>query len=172
MALIVAGCAAPAADPGVASAGASPTASADSNIVAAYVDGVRQWVACMRAAGIEVSDPDAKGHTEISGDLGLLKKDPAFLAASEKCSPLRPPVPKELQERLVLTPEQLETAKKYADCMQSNGAPDFPDPGPDGYPVDSRGDVTWDQASDGAQRASRVCGPIVGAPATPGPGQG
>lgn len=168
----VGGCAADPEQPGVATAVTAgpptPSATIDQSIVAAYIDAVREYVACMREAGIEMTDPDAKGHTTPVGDLRLLKADPKFLAAGVKCSPLHPPVPKELEERPKLTAEEIENARKYADCMQTHGAPDFPDPEPDGHFPDR----TWDQAAAAAIRAGEICEPIVGGPATRGPGQG
>jgi hypothetical protein len=57
--------------------------------------------------------------------------------------------------------------------MRENGAPDFPDPRPDGhFPDNPDGSQMWDQNTDAAIKAGMKCGPIVGAPATPGPAQG
>ncbi|WP_407841247.1 hypothetical protein ACE1OC_40360 [Streptomyces sp. DSM 116496] len=142
--------------------------------VAAYVDAQRKWVGCMRQNGVDLQDPDAKGQVEM-GDVGALKKDPKFLTASEKCADLRVTVPKAV-ERLLrpkLTPEQVKTQRDYADCMQKNGAPDFPDPGPDGYAEDDNsGKAMWDQNSAGAKQATRACASIIGDPVGTGPGKG
>ncbi|WP_406133659.1 hypothetical protein [Streptomyces zaomyceticus] len=138
--------------------------------VAVYVEGRRAWVKCLRENGIDAPDPDANGQVEL-GDAGALKKNPTFIKASQKCAPLSPPVPKEIERRLApkLTPEQIRTQFAYASCMQKNGAPDFPDPEPDGNVY---GDVQWDSTTAAAKQAARACAPIIGDPVEQGPGKG
>lgn len=127
--------------------------------LANYVDGVRAYVACLRKAGVKVSDPDAKGHYTFDGDLASLKKDPSFTAAQEKCRDLLPPAPAGLDDKPAKTRQQIDAARQYATCMRAHGAPDFPDPGPDGY--FDRGQ-TWDETTDGARRATVACASILG----------
>jgi hypothetical protein len=160
--------------PEVATAGGQagqPSASVD--VVTAYVEGVRAYVGCLRQEGIEVEDPDATGRFEFVGDLAVLKQDPAFTAAMARCGHLLPPAPAGLDQLPPLTDEQIEAARAYARCMRENGAPDFPDPGPDGYFID-RSDATqsWNQNSAGAREASLICASVIGDPTVPGPGQG
>lgn len=146
------------------------TSGGGGNDVAAYVESQREWVACMRENGVDLPDPDAKGQVDLS-DQGLaLKKDPKFLNASKKCADLQGTVPQDLEEanKPKLTAEQIKAKRDYADCMQKNGAPDFPDPGPDGYAEnDNSGEPSWDQTSAGAKRATRICAPIIGEPTNP-----
>lgn len=157
-------------DPQVATArsdGARPATSsapATGGDVATYVEGMRAWVACLRAEGVDVSDPDATGAVTFLGDPAVFKSDPKFVAAQAKCRSIEPAVPESVIEkrRPKLTPEQIATQRRYSDCMQHNGAPDFPDPGPDGY-LD-RGGTSWNQASDGAKRATAACAGIIGDP--------
>jgi hypothetical protein len=135
-----------------------------------YVDGMREWVTCMRENGIDLDDPDDKGRVDFGdGDTRRrMKADPQFLTASEKCASVHPAMSGEMERSLnPLTPEQIEIRNEYADCMRDNGAPDFPDPGPDGY-----GEGEWDQSSAGARRAARICGPIIGDPTDPPPAKG
>ncbi|KOG08920.1 MULTISPECIES: hypothetical protein [Streptomyces] len=138
--------------------------------VAAYVEGRRAYVKCLRENGIDAPDPDANGQVDL-GDGVALKKNPTFRTASEKCAPLSPPVPEEIERRLApkLTPEQIKTQFAFADCMQKNGAPDFPDPAPDGNVY---GDVQWDSTTAAAKQAARTCAPIIGQPVDQGPGKG
>lgn len=156
-----------------ASGGGGGAGGADE--IAAYIEGQRTYVACMRENGIDLPDPDAKGRIDYgnAGNAGAMKKDPKFLGASQKCASLAPPVPESLEKanNPKLTPEQLKVRRDYADCMQKNGAPDFPDPGPDGDWGGSSGSE-WDQTSAGAQRATRICAPINGDPTNPPPGKG
>jgi hypothetical protein len=165
--LAVGACGGPATPPRVATAGGTPAATVD--VRTAYVEAMRKVVACLRDQGLDVSDPDAKGRIVFGGDLARLKQDPAFAAAQQRCREIWPPVPEELVDKPQRTPEQIEASRQYAKCMRANGAPDFPDPGADGY---FSADVEWVQDSPSAIRAGVVCGPIVGAPATPGPAQG
>jgi hypothetical protein len=169
----LAGCGDDAEEPSVASAGGTPAAVASGDAVTAYVEDVRKYVACLRAEGVDVTDPDAKGKFEYSGDPRVLKRDPKFRAAQTKCTDLLPPMPEGLEEKPVLTPEEVEAKRSYARCMRENGVTDFPDPGPDGHwPESNDGRPTWNQEGPAAKRAEAACGSIIGAPASPGPGKG
>jgi hypothetical protein len=168
-AVAIGGCGGPSGEPRVATAGGTPAASAAADVRTAYVEAMRKVVECLRAQGVKVSDPDAKGRIVFEGDNASNKKDKTFVDAQAKCREIWPTVPEELVEYPPLTPEQVEAARQYAKCMRAKGAPDFPDPRPDGYfPTD----VTWAQGTPGALQAGVLCGPIVGAPASPGPGLG
>lgn len=171
--LVLSGCQ-DADTPAIATAGGTPTASAaPSDVVTQYVEAMRAYVACVRAEGIKVSDPDAKGRIEFEGDRRALKADPKFINGQKKCAGLLPTVPTELVELPKRTPEEIEAAGKYARCMRDNGVPDFPDPGPDGYfPDRPDGGPMWDQDTPAAIKAGYTCGPIVGGPSSPGPAQG
>jgi hypothetical protein len=153
-----------------ASAASGKTAAPDGgDDVAAYVNAQREWVKCLRENGVDAPDPDAKGQVDF-GDNAALKKDTKFLNASEKCASLVAAVPESLENanQPKLTPEQIKVKRDYADCMQKNGAPDFPDPGPDGTAQGTE----WDQTSAGAKRATRVCAPIIGDPVDQPEGKG
>ncbi|MFM9607307.1 hypothetical protein [Streptomyces niveiscabiei] len=148
--------------------GSSPSSArsggaAGGDDVAEYVRGQRAWVACLRTEGVDVPDPDAQGQVDL-GDAAARKADSKFRAASEKCADVKPPVPESVLEKLrpELSDQQKETQRRYAACMQTKGAPDFPDPGPDGYPPE---DARWNQTSAGAKRAIRACAPVIGDPA-------
>lgn len=163
------------AEPRVASVRSTqPTDSSSappSGDVAAYLEAMRGWVKCLRDQGIDVSDPDPTGVVTFPGDPATQMSDPKIVAAQQKCASVEPAVPEAIIDlrKPKLTAEQIETTRRYARCMQQNGAPDFPDPRADGYlPRDKQ----WDQAAPGAQQAARACASIVGAPADPGLGQG
>jgi hypothetical protein len=143
----------------------SAKATAAGDDVAAYLDGMRVWVKCLRDKGVDASDPDSTGVVTFPGDPVAQKSDQKFQDAQQQCSSLQPAVPESVLEKRKpkLTPEQIKTQRKYAECMQGNGAPDFPDPGPDGY---SPRDHRWDQSSPGAQQATRTCASIIGDPET------
>lgn len=174
--VVISACGRTAETPQVATAGGTPVAVATTggaDTVTAYVDAVREFVRCLRSKGVDVSDPDAKGHYTWGGDAQALKADPTFLAAQDACKDLVPPVPEGLEDKPPLTPEEIEVRRHYARCMQDNGVPAFPDPGPDGYPPDTNdGSSPWDPTTAGAKRATAACASIIGAPADPSAGEG
>jgi hypothetical protein len=163
----------PTAGGGEARTGTTGTAGQEGggDELAVYVQGQRDYVKCLRENGVDAPDPDEKGHIDFAsgGDLLKLKQDPKFEAATKKCASHRKAAPEsiELGNQPKLTADQIKVKQQYAECMQKNGAADFPDPGPDGL-----GQGEWDQVSAGAKRAIRICGPIVGVPENPGPGKG
>lgn len=153
-------------------AGAATTGpTGDEAEIAAYIEAKRAWVACLRKGGIDAPDPDENGQVEIA-DVGAIKRSPTQRKVLETCGKDMPTVPAALERRLApkLTPEQIGKQVEFADCMQKNGAPDFPDPEADGHVY---GDAQqWDSTTAAAKRASRICAPIVGRPAESGPGKG
>ncbi|WP_117215077.1 hypothetical protein [Allorhizocola rhizosphaerae] len=90
----------------------------------------KQFVECLRAEGLDVPDPelgDGTGKTALrflaeGGKIDKAKFGPAM----EKCSKYMPEGGRNVQ----LTPEQLEQARKFAQCMRDNGVSDWPDPDP------------------------------------------
>ncbi|MBO1332325.1 hypothetical protein [Streptomyces sp. VRA16 Mangrove soil] len=150
----------------VASAGGGRT-SADtskqaSSELSAYVEGQRKWVKCLRDAGFDAPDPDAKGKVDL-GDASKWKKDPTALKAQEKCADQVPPLPESVEKGQQPELSKAEIAKNqtYAKCMQEHGAPDFPDTDETGH----FRDVTWDSTSAGGKRATRECASVIGIPA-------
>ncbi|MCX6397499.1 MAG: hypothetical protein NTV23_13520 [Propionibacteriales bacterium] len=135
---------------------------------------MRDYVRCYRSHGVpQMPDPDELGSILI--DRRKVRIDPqASRRADLACKGKAVPVPAEVKELLdrrnaaSITPEQKQQFAEYSHCMQTHGAPDFPDPGSDGV-GDER---EWDQLSAGASRATSACAPIIGAPANPGPGVG
>ncbi|WOX23895.1 hypothetical protein [Streptomyces solicathayae] len=163
---------------GASKSAGAPGGSGGKDDVAAYVEGQRAYVKCMRDSGVDMPDPDENGVIDFGSDgtaLRALKKDPKFRTAGEKCQKLQVALPESIEaaNRPKLTPEQIKIKRDYAACMQKNGAADFPDPGPDGYGGDNNsGAPEWDQTSAGAKRATRTCAPIIGAPVNPPAGKG
>jgi hypothetical protein len=180
--LLLAGCAKAADEPRVASAaGASGTVASSSpsaDVVTQYVAGVRKYVQCMRAEGINLPDPGPKGEVDYTTLGGNPKMDPKFLAASKKCSPLMPPLPDELQQKGdPLTPQQIEWARQYAKCVRAHGVPSFPDPDADGYFTRDWQSGLSEQESNKIYLATETCRPVLDGkpPASPDPkatGQG
>lgn len=123
--------------------------------LAEYIDGMRAWVGCMREAGVDLPDPDAKGNVKIDIPSTQWKREPKYLRAQEKCTDKHPSLSDSLEkaQQPELTKEEKAKRHEYATCMQDNGAPDFPDVGEDGYFVDEN----WDSTSAGAKSAGRTC---------------
>lgn len=171
-ALLSAGCSGSGGTPQVASVNGDPVATATiSNEAAQWVESVRRYADCLREGGVEVTDPDGRGQFEIvAADSATVEE---LRAVQLGCQHLWVAPPPELSNLPPLSPEQIAKNLEYAECMQNNGAPGFPDPQPDGYfwrPGD--GPLTWDSTSEAAIRATRICGPIVGAIDPDAPGQG
>lgn len=127
-----------------------------------YIDLQRRWVRCARAQGLDVPDPDDTGQVLIPVTPKLRADPGPANRAMDACAKfaVTPPdsVMKLRDEKVHLTAAEKEMFRKYTACMQTSGAPDFPDPKPNG----TLGDGEWVQDSAGARRASAKCGPIVG----------
>ena len=156
-----------------ASSRAGATPPSDSKVLDDYVAHMNRFVKCLRNHGLtKVADPDKFGRVQI------VKADapsPTVLyEARNACQPFAVSMPQAVSELVDrdyanhLTPAEKATARRYADCMQANGARDFPDPRPDG----SDNDRPWDQLAPGVRAAQAKCGPIIGSPAVSGPGVG
>jgi len=177
--LALAACGGEDQQPGVATAGgpaAQPSGSTSATgLVAEYIEAQRQWVKCLRDQGFEVPDPDAKGRVDLRAPGVPKKTDPQWTDAQQKCAKYNIPVPEELEEKSVWTPEQIAHRRVYARCMRENGVPDFPDPNPDGnWPQDndnSGGPQLSDQQAAAHLRAGLICAPVLDGqpPTTPHP---
>ncbi len=113
VALVLTGCAAEDAEPGVATAGRPASAVASS---AGEAKGDRQkFEKCMSESGV-----DRNNATEVD--------DAVITKAAEKCNQFLPnggELPK-------LDPQDVEKMRGFSKCMREAGFPEFPDPGPDG----------------------------------------
>jgi hypothetical protein len=159
-------CGKPAAKPGVATAAkpsvaASPSPS--SNAVAQYVEGQRQWVACMRKEGYDLPDPDAQGHVNVPMEIQRNKADPRYIAAQVKCQQYLLPMPDELYPKESLSPQQVQWRRAYAKCMRENGVPTFPDPQADGsWPLhDDWQSKLTEQQTNKLFPAGQICEPLL-----------
>jgi hypothetical protein len=151
------------------------SASAARDAVAEFVESRRAYVTCLRAEGLKVSDPDARGQFTYD-DPAAVKRDPANQAAQEKCKHLLTAIPAELEQDEVPTAEEAANRRAYAKCMRDNGVPDFHDPQADGRWPDPGPDPTFLEAPDEQElaaqyRAGQICGPVAqgGPPGTPNP---
>ncbi|MFT4009372.1 MAG: hypothetical protein QM655_04945 [Nocardioidaceae bacterium] len=165
--------------PGVATAQSEKPAPGGTNspspgaVLEKYIKDMQRVVDCYRKNGIpDIPDPDEFGQVVL--DTRKIDDPKLLTKVRLACMGVTVPMPAEVRELIMrkeaaeLTEAQKETYRKYAECMQDNGAPDFPDPLPNGLP----GETTWDPTSTGAHRATAACAPIIGDPVTHGPGVG
>lgn len=154
LALTLAGCGGT-EEPAVATAASAgaPAVSAEvtADPITQYVEAQRAWVKCLRDAGIDAPDPDAKGRVAFDK---ADARTPAFEAAQTKCASLSTVVPDGIEEKPPLTAEDAQRHRDYATCIRQNGVPDFPDP-------DSAGEWT-SSAGEDALRAQAICEPVLG----------
>ncbi len=110
-----------------APAGTSTGSSAADNTAAATQKAVR-FAECMRSNRVrDFPDPGASGEFTIDGIANGSSVDtstPAFTQAISACKALEPAgfmgSPR--------SPQQMQAAREFAQCIRANGVPDFPDP--------------------------------------------
>jgi hypothetical protein len=146
-------------------------AGADDISVQEYVEKQQEYVDCLREHGQNPMDPDETGAVMIPTSEDK-PGDDSGVEAAKACAQYSVPVPESVrklrEERTEITPAEKKMFAEYAECMQTNGAPDFPDPLPNGM----TGDGEWDQTSAGARQATRACASVIGDPVSEGPGVG
>jgi len=147
--------------------------STGASVLATYVDQMQKYVDCLRQHGFaKIPDPNQYGQILVDGS--MVPDQGAFHTAQVACEKLAVPMPAEVgalvdeADGSSITPAQKKAYRAYATCMQAHGAPDFPDPEPNG----DAGDREWDQTSAGAQQATKACASIIGDPSGSGPGVG
>ena len=143
MTALTAGCGDSSRSPEVATARTSDAASVPADagtdktraVVDHYIEQMTRVVACYRKNGLpEIADPDEFGQVLI--DTTKASDPSAVDRAIDACEHLQVPMPPEVHALLeqkqarALTDEERRTFREYAECMQENGAPDFPDPKP------------------------------------------
>jgi hypothetical protein len=115
-------------EPGIASAGDDPT-SPTTTAADPHMQEL-EFVACMRDQGIaDMPDPvpgDTTGRSAVRYALDVMGKgsDPVFQSALDECLALLPEPPAPDPQ----TPDELEAAREFADCMREHGLDEFPDP--------------------------------------------
>ena len=96
-----------------------------------------KFAECMRNNGVGAfPDPPASGAFTIDGianGSSLNTNSPAFTQAISACKDLEPAG----FTGQKATPQQASARLKFAQCMRSNGVPDFPDPTPNGPLIDT-----------------------------------
>ena len=130
VAVISAGCGGTRSSGGTSTAGPAGTTRTDTasstgtggnkNLTAR--DKAVKFTECMRANGVgDFPDPNASGEFP---SFGISVSPAEWKKALGACKELQPPGSLSAK----LSPEQLSTALKFAQCMRENGVKDFPDP--------------------------------------------
>ncbi len=142
-----------------------PASAGSSNKLADFIAAVQKYVDCAREHGMPgLKDPDQFGRLVNFPPDGV--SESVVHEVRTACTKLQVPPPPEVrkiwdaQYAATITPAQKKMFQAYADCMQANGAPDFPDPLPNGLDPETE----WDQASAGGQHALATCEHIVRGP--------
>ena len=116
VAVISAGCG------GTASSADTSSTATGGNTNLTARDKAVKFTECMRANGVgDFPDPNASGDFP---SFGISVSKAKWTSAVNACKELQPPGSLSAH----LTPKQLSTALKFAECMRANGVPDFPDP--------------------------------------------
>jgi hypothetical protein len=162
LALALAACA-PAAGPGIATAGGSQqAASTEANPKPAIdpADAGIAYAQCMRDNGVlNFPDPGPEGIMLTRGS-GISMTDPKYQAAVEACRELRPAGTGAGMGMGPGGPPGFggeETALKFAQCMREQGVTNFPDPSSGGRMVISPGQGGMDPNNPRFQAAMQTC---------------
>src|SRR5262245_5457997 len=117
LAAIVAGC-----GNGTAGTGSGHNSTASHTATATARQKAVKFAACMRQNGYaDFPDPKASGEFP---SLGISVTPAVWTRALRACKDLQPPGSFSAH----LSPKQLSTAIKFAQCIRANGVKDFPDP--------------------------------------------
>jgi len=166
LALSMSGCGQAEEDPGVASAGGSPSASSSTSPNGGDgEDTLVKFSQCMRANGVP-NFPDPKEGSNGGVDLSVPDgTDPQKVASAQANCKQYMPNGGEVKKPDAKGVEEL---RKFAKCMRDHGVTKFPDPSADGQQVDVT-KLGIDPMSAPFQAAQKACQP---AGASTGPQDG
>jgi hypothetical protein len=106
----------------------APAGGSGANNTAATTQQAVKFAECMRSNGVsDFPDPGASGEFTIDGianGSSLDTSTPAFTQAISACKDLEPAG----FMGSTRSPQQVQAALKFAQCIRANGVPDFPDP--------------------------------------------
>jgi hypothetical protein len=115
----------------------SGSGSTGASNTAAHAQKAVKFAECMRSNGVsQFPDPGASGKLTIdavANGSSLDTNAPAFKQAISACKQLEPAGFMGTQR----SSQQQQAALKFAQCVRTNGVPDFPDPIPNGPLVDT-----------------------------------
>jgi hypothetical protein len=141
------------------------TGSSGGNNTAANAQKAVKFAECMRSNGVsEFPDPGASGKLTIDGIVNGSSLDPSTPAFKQAISACKDLVPAGFMGGK-RSPQQMEAALKFAQCIRANGMPDFPDPA-NGQPLVDTNRIPSAATSSGMSilnAAIQKCRPFVSA---------
>jgi hypothetical protein len=112
----------------ISACGSSAPAGSGANNTAANTQKAVKFAECMRSNGVsDFPDPGGSGNFTIDGianGSSLDPNTPAFKQAISACKDLEPAG----FMGSTRSPQQMQAALGFAQCIRANGVPDFPDP--------------------------------------------
>jgi hypothetical protein len=118
----------------ISACGSAAPAGSGSGGTAANARKAVKFATCMRTNGVsDFPDPGPSGKLTIDGianGSSLDPSTPAFTQAMSACKKLEPAGFTGSKR----SPQQMQAALKFAECIRQNGVKDFPDPA-DGQPL-------------------------------------
>ncbi len=162
--VVLVGCAAGPADPGVASASGSTAAASPAAAGSGTEDPAergRQFAQCMRDHGIDMPDPDPNGPTSFSLSGGA-DEHQKFEEANKACEEFAPGKGGETTQ---VDPAVMEKMRQFSQCMRDHGLADFPDPQTEGGGVRVELGGKLDPQSDEFKAAEQACKDLAPPPA-------
>jgi hypothetical protein len=119
-----------------------------------------KFAECVRAHGVpHFPDPDASGNFNFGVDVSAA----VFTAAVNACKALQPPGTLSAKR----SPTQQSAALRFAQCVRTNGVPDFPDP-VNGQPLIDTNRIPSSNRPGGMtilNAATHKCGSVLGSAA-------
>jgi hypothetical protein len=106
----------------------APAGTGGANNITANAQKAVKFAECVRRNGVsDFPDPSASGNFTIDGIVNGSSLDPntpAFKQAISACKDLEPAG----FMGSTRSPQQMQAALEFAQCIRANGVPDFPDP--------------------------------------------
>jgi len=147
--LAVAACGSSKKDSGIATAGGAGSGGTPSATASLSSDErALKFAQCMRDHGIDMPDPGKDGSSIVGKDAASKDKLDAATAACRQYMP-------DGGELGKASAEQIEQARKFAQCMREHGIAKFPDPQADGR-MDTQG-AGIDPEDTAYQAAEEAC---------------
>ena len=141
-------------------AGATASGGAGGNSRATKQEKAEKFAECMRANGVpHFPDPNAAGQFNFGVDVSAA----VFTRAVNACKALQPPGTLSAKR----SSTQQSAALRFAQCVRSNGVPDFPDP-VNGQPLIDTTRIPSSNRPGGMtilNAATRKCGSVLGSAA-------
>jgi hypothetical protein len=141
-----------------------PTTATSQSVAPAANAVWQEFVTCAREHGQQtMPDPivDGDGRATFPQADNFNEKD-AYRAVRDTCGSILDRLPPQANPlgAAEITPELLDTLRRYVECLRGNGMPDMPDPGPNGE-IREPDKYFRPPLQDTRNAARNVCDPIL-----------